>query len=117
MRPAAIERVEELGGGERWIPEFLSLTTALENSRKEQTYNTPALATLLLLADQVEWLNAHGGLDFAVGRTTRSPVTVCGWPEAWEFASPFVAAPAKRSLVVGTIDFSDDVDAAQVAAT
>src|SRR3954468_13877648 len=117
MSPAAIERVEELGGGDRWIPEFLSLTTALENSRKEQTYNTPALATLLLLADQVEWLNANGGLDFAVGRATRSSQALYGWAEASEFATPFVADPAKRSLVVGTIDFAEEVDAAQVAAT
>src|SRR4051794_12142499 len=117
MSPAAIERVEELGGGERWIPEFLSLTTALENSRKEQTYNTPALATLLLLAGQVEWFNDKGGLDFAVGRTTQSSQTLYGWAEASEFAAPFVGDPAKRSLVVGTIDFADEVDAAQVAAT
>src|SRR3954464_4729071 len=117
MRPAAIERVEELGGGERWIPEFLSLTTALENSRKEQTYNTPALATLLLLADQVEWFNANGGLDFAVGRSTESSDHLYGWAEASEFATPFVADPAKRSLVVGTIDFADEVDAAAIAAT
>src|SRR4051812_10810332 len=117
MSPAATERIEELAGSDRWIPEFLSLSTAVENSRKDQTYNTPALATLLLLADQVEWLHANGGLDFAVGRTTRSSDTLYGWAEASEFASPFVADPAKRSLVVGTIDFSDDVDAAQVAAT
>src|SRR3954464_7589202 len=115
MRPAAIERVEELGGGERWIPEFLSLTTALENSRKDQTYNTPALATLLLLADQVEWINAGGGLEFAVGRTRASSDHLYGWAEPSEFATPFVADPAKRSLVVGTIDFAEDVDAAEIA--
>src|SRR3954451_1907802 len=117
LRPAAVERIEELAASDRWIPEFLSLTTALENSRKEQTYNTPALATLLLLADQVEWFNDNGGLDFAVARTTQSSQALYGWADASEFATPFVADPAKRSLVVGTIDFTDEVDAAQVAAT
>jgi len=117
VSPAAVERIDELAASGRWIPEFLSLKTALDNSRKDQTYNTPALATLLLLADQVEWMNGGGGLDFAVGRTTASSQHLYGWAEASAFAEPFVADPAKRSLVVGTIDFSDDVDAAQVAAT
>jgi phosphoserine aminotransferase len=117
LSPAAVERVEQLAAGERWIPEFLSLGTALENSRKEQTYNTPALATLLLLADQVEWMLGNGGLAWCVARTGDSSSRLYGWAESSEFATPFVADPAKRSLVVGTIDFSDDVDAAQVAAT
>jgi phosphoserine aminotransferase len=117
LSPAAIARVEELAGSGRWIPESMSLATALDNSRKDQTYNTPALATLLLLADQVEWMLGNGGLDWCVGRTTDSSSRLYGWAEASSFATPFVADPAKRSLVVGTIDFSDEVDAAQVAAT
>jgi len=115
--PAAVRRIEEIGGTDRWIPDFLSLTTALENSRKDQTYNTPALATLILLADQVEWMLSNGGLEFAVGRSRASSDHLYGWAEASEFATPFVADAAKRSLVVGTIDFSDDVDAAEVAKT
>jgi phosphoserine aminotransferase len=118
LSPAAIERISELdGAGDRWQPAFLSLSTALENSRKDQTYNTPALATLLLLADQVEWMNANGGLDWCVARTGESSGHLYGWAEASEFATPFVADPAKRSLVVGTIDFDDAIDAAAVAAT
>jgi len=118
LSPAAIARIEQLDGAEgRWQPAFLSLQTALENSRKEQTYNTPALATLLLLADQVEWMLAGGGLDFCVQRTSASSGHLYGWAEGSDFASPFVADPAKRSLVVGTIDFDDSVDAAGVAAT
>jgi phosphoserine aminotransferase len=117
LSPAAIERVEQLAAGDRWIPEFLSIATALENSRKDQTYNTPAVATLLLLADQVEWMNANGGLDFCVARTTESSSHLYGWAEERDFASPFVADAAKRSLVVGTVDFADAVDAAAIAAT
>jgi phosphoserine aminotransferase len=117
LSPAAIARVEELdGAAERWQPGFLSLATALENSRKSQTYNTPALATLLLLADQVEWMLAGGGLDWCVERTRASSAHLYGWAEARDFATPFVADPAKRSLVVGTIDFDDTVDAAALAA-
>ncbi|MEJ7788040.1 MAG: phosphoserine transaminase [Solirubrobacteraceae bacterium] len=117
ISPAAAERIERIAASDRWIPEFLSLQTALENSRKDQTYNTPALASLLLLADQIEWMNSQGGLDFAIGRTTQSSQTLYGWAEVSPFATPFVADPAKRSLVVGTIDFAVEVDAAQVAAT
>jgi phosphoserine aminotransferase len=118
LSPAAIARIEQLDGAEgRWQPGFLSLQTALENSRKEQTYNTPALATLLLLADQIEWMLAGGGLDWCVERTSASSGHLYGWAEASEFATPFVADPAKRSLVVGTIDFDDEIDAAVVAAT
>jgi phosphoserine aminotransferase len=117
LSPAAIARIEELdGAADRWQPAFLSLQTALENSRKEQTYNTPALATLLLLADQVEWMVERGGLDWCVGRTSDSSSRLYGWAERTEFATPFVADPAKRSLVVGTIDFADSVDAAVLAA-
>ena len=118
LSPAAIERIAELDAAtDRWQPEFLSLSTALDNSRKDQTYNTPALATLLLLADQVEWMNSGGGLDWCVQRTSASSRHLYEWAEASEHATPFVADPAKRSLVVGTIDFADHVDAAAIAAT
>ncbi len=121
--PAALERIAQVDadrptvGPERWIPEFLSLTTALDNSVKDQTYNTPAVATLFLLADQIEWMLAGGGLAGMVKRTTQSSSHLYGWAEAHEHATPFVSDPAKRSLVVGTIDFDDEVDAAAVAAT
>jgi phosphoserine aminotransferase len=116
LSPAAIARIEQLdGAADRWQPEFLSLAVALENSRKQQTYNTPALATLILLDDQIQWMLAGGGLDWCVGRTTDSSSRLYDWAEASEFATPFVADPAKRSLVVGTIDFEDDVDAAAIA--
>ena len=108
LSPAAIARIEELdGAGDRWQPAFLSLQTALDNSRKEQTYNTPALATLLLLDDQIEWMLGNGGLDWCVARTTDSSGRLYGWAERSDFATPFVADPAKRSLVVGTIDFDE----------
>jgi phosphoserine aminotransferase len=118
LSPAAIERIGQLDGAtDRWQPAFLSLQTALENSRKNQTYNTPALATLLLLGDQVEWMLGLGGLDACVARTRASSGYLYGWADATEVATPFVADPAKRSLVVGTIDFADSVDAAALAAT
>jgi phosphoserine aminotransferase len=117
LSPAAQERIGELDASDRWIPDFLSLATALENSKKDQTYNTPAVATLLLLADQVEWMNANGGLDWAVGRTTESSTHLYEWARASAFAHPFVRDAEKRSLVVGTIDFNDSVDAAAVAKT
>jgi len=118
LSPAAIERIEQLDGiPNRWQPGFLSLKTALDNSRKEQTYNTPALATLLLLGDQIEWMLAGGGLDWCVQRTSASSGHLYGWAEQSDFATPFVADPAKRSLVVGTIDFDDSVDASVIAAT
>jgi phosphoserine aminotransferase len=118
LSPAAVERIGELdGAGDRWQPAFLSLSTALDNSRKDQTYNTPALATLLLLADQVDWMLGNGGLDWCVGRTTASSNHLYGWAEQSDFATPFVVDPAKRSLVVGTIDFGDEIDAAALAAT
>jgi phosphoserine aminotransferase len=118
VSPAAIDRIGELAGAaDRWSPASLSLATALENSTQDQTYNTPAVATLLLLADQIDWMLAGGGLDFCVGRTRASSGHLYGWAEASQFATPFVADPAHRSLVVGTIDFSADVDAAAVAKT
>jgi phosphoserine aminotransferase len=117
LSPAAQQRVAQLDASDRWIPDFLSIATALENSKKDQTYNTPAVGTLILLADQIDWMNGSGGLDWCVGRTRESSDTLYGWAQRSSFATPFVADPAHRSLVVGTIDFSDDVDAAAVAAT
>ncbi|MBS1863886.1 MAG: phosphoserine transaminase [Actinobacteria bacterium] len=117
LSPAAIARIEELdGAGDgRWQPEFLSLAVALDNSRKQQTYNTPALATLILLADQIEWMLGNGGLEWCVARTSDSSGRLYSWAEASDFATPFVADPAKRSLVVGTIDFDAGIDAAAIA--
>jgi len=118
LSPAAIERIGQLDSArDRWQPAFLSLSTALENSRKDQTYNTPAVATLLLLADQIEWMLAGGGLEWCVQRTGASSGHLYGWAEGTDFAHPFVADPRKRSLVVGTIDFEKSVDAAALAAT
>ena len=115
MSPAALARVEEIKGSGRWIPDFLDLTTAIDNSRKDQTYNTPAVATLAMLANQVEWLNGNGGLSWAAGRTADSSSRLYGWAEATSYTTPYVADPAARSQVVGTIDFDDAVDAAAVA--
>ncbi len=117
LSPAAIARIEELDGADgRWQPAFLSLATALENSRKDQTYNTPAVATLLLMADQVDWMLGAGGLEWCVERTRSSSGHLYAWAEGHDLATPFVADPAKRSLVVGTIDFADEIDAAALAA-
>jgi phosphoserine aminotransferase len=118
MSPAALERVGEIAASGRWIPDFLSIATALDNSRKDQTYNTPAVATLWLLAEQLDWMNEGGGLEgFCVARTRESSSHLYGWAEESEFATAFVAEPGRRSLVVGTIDFDPSVDAAAVAAT
>jgi phosphoserine aminotransferase len=115
--PTAQERIKEIHDSGRWIPEFLSLSTALDNSLKDQTYNTPALATLILLADQLEWMLGLGGLDGCVERTTASSNHLYEWAESSDYATPFVKDPAKRSLVVGTVDFNDEIDAAAVAKT
>ncbi|MFI1462781.1 phosphoserine transaminase [Nocardia carnea] len=117
MSPAALARVQEIKDSGRWTPDFLSLPIAIENSLKDQTYNTPALATLLMFADQIDWLNRNGGLDWAVKRTLDSSSRLYAWAEASEYATPFVTDPAHRSQVVGTIDFADSVDAAAVAKT
>jgi phosphoserine aminotransferase len=117
LSPAAQERIAQLHASERWIPEFLSLHTALENSLKDQTYNTPAVATLFLLVDQLRWMLGEGGLPWCLARTRASSEHLYGWARDAAYATPFVADPAKRSLVVGTIDFDDAVDAATVAAT
>jgi len=113
--PAALARVDEIAASGRWVPDFFSLPTAINNSRLNQTYNTPAVSTLVLLANQIEWMNGQGGLDWAVKRTTDSSSRLYEWAEATAYTSPFVADPSARSLVVGTIDFTDEVDAAAVA--
>jgi phosphoserine aminotransferase len=106
MSPAAIERAERVKAGGRHVPGFLDLPVAIDNSRKDQTYNTPALATLFLMDQQLQWMLAQGGLDWAVGRTADSSRRLYEWAEASPYASPFVTAPAERSLVVGTIDLT-----------
>ncbi|MGZ4654729.1 MAG: phosphoserine transaminase [Oryzihumus sp.] len=113
--PAALARVDEIAATGRWVPDFFSLPTAIDNSRKNQTYNTPAVGTLALLAEQVRWINGNGGLDWAVKRTADSSSRLYSWAEGTAYTSPFVADPAARSQVVGTIDFADEVDAAAVA--
>ncbi len=117
LSPAAQQRIAELEASDRWIPAFLSLHTALENSLKDQTYNTPAVASLFLLAEQIRWMLDSGGLDWCVQRSGESSRLLYGWAERSGFATPFVSDPTKRSLVVGTIDFADDVDAAAIAKT
>lgn len=114
VSPAAIERIERIGASGRWIPESLSLTTALDNSRKDQTYNTPALATVFLAVQQVEWVNENGGLHFAATRCDRSAEIMYSWAEASSYATPFVSNPEQRSHVVATIDFDDSVSADEV---
>ena len=113
--PAAVERIETLAASDRWTPAFFDLKIALDNSRLNQTYNTPALATIHLLASQIKWMNDNGGLEFSAGRSRTSAEILYTWAEASPFATPFVTNPAQRSNVVGTIDFSADVDAALVA--
>jgi phosphoserine aminotransferase len=117
MSPAALARIEEIKSSGRWTPAFLDLSIAVEQSRLEQTYNTPALATVFLAAEQVDWINAAGGLAFAAKRSAESASILYGWAERAEVATPFVTDPALRSNVVGTIDFADGVDASEIAAT
>ncbi len=117
VSPAAIERIERIAASGRYIPEFLSLKNALDNSRLNQTLNTPAIATLQLLDTQLEWMIANGGLQWADARTRESSQALYDWAEASAYATPFVADPADRSPVVVTIDFDESVDAAAVAAT
>jgi phosphoserine aminotransferase len=114
--PAAVERIERIAASDRWVPASLDLGIALEQSRLDQTYNTPALASLFLLADQVEWMLAHGGLEWAAGRCDRSAATVYEWADAGRLTTPFVTDPALRSHVTATVDF-DGVDAARIAST
>src|SRR5205823_11595412 len=116
VSPAAIERIGRVTGGDRWIPSSLDLGIALDNSRKDQTYNTPALATIFLANQQLRWMLDNGGLDFAAGRSAQSSSTLYGWADSHDLAEPFVADSAMRSHVVGTIDFADAVDAKRLAA-
>jgi phosphoserine aminotransferase len=115
LSPAALDRVARIKASGRWIPDFLDLTTAIDNSRKDQTYNTPSVATLAMLANQVEWLNGQGGLAWATARTADSSSRLYGWAERTDYTTPFVADEAARSQVVATIDFAEPVDASAVA--
>jgi phosphoserine aminotransferase len=117
MSPAALERVAQIEASDRWIPPSMSLAIALDNSTKDQTNNTPAIATLYMLAEQIDWMLAGGGLDWCVSRTGASAAYLYGWAEASTHATPFVRDPALRSFVVGTIDFDEAVDAAAIAKT
>jgi phosphoserine aminotransferase len=112
--PHALERIESIGAGERWRPASLDLKIALDNSVQDQTYNTPALATLVMLDVQLRWMLDNGGMDFAAGRSAESAATLYAWAERGEVTTPFVADPAKRSNVVGTIDLDESIDAAAV---
>ena len=116
MSPAAIARVEKIKASGRWIPAFFDLGIAIENSRLDQTYNTPALVTLLLLAEQIEWMNANGGLSFAAGRSAKSSEILYSWAEKTSYTTPFVTDPAMRSKVVGTINFDEAIDATKISA-
>jgi phosphoserine aminotransferase len=115
MSPAALARIGEIAESGRWMPEFLSLPVALDNSTKDQTYNTPSVATLFLLAEQIDWILGNGGLDWAVKRTLDSSSRLYSWAERTSYTTPFVTEPRHRSQVVGTVDFTDGVDAATVA--
>lgn len=115
MSPRAIARAEEIKASGRYIPAFLDLMTAIENSRLDQTYNTPALATIIMAAEQVDWFNANGGLSWCVARSSESSSAIYDWAEASEIATPYVTDPAKRSKVVATIDFVDEIDATLIA--
>jgi phosphoserine aminotransferase len=116
MSPAAIARAEKIKASGRWVPAFFDLGIAIENSRLDQTYNTPALVTLMLLAEQIEWMNTNGGLTFAAGRSTASSDILYSWAEKTSYTTPFVTDPAMRSKVVGTINFDDAIDATKIAA-
>ena len=116
MSPAAIARAEKIKASGRWVPAFFDLGIAIENSRLDQTYNTPALVTLMLLAEQIEWMNSNGGLSFAAGRSTASSDILYSWAEKTRYTTPFVTDPAMRSKVVGTINFDDAIDATKICA-
>jgi phosphoserine aminotransferase len=116
MSPAAIARAEKIKASGRWVPAFFDLGIAIENSRLDQTYNTPALVTLMLLAEQIEWMNSNGGLSFAAGRSTASSEILYSWAEKTSYTTPFVTDPAMRSKVVGTINFDDAIDATKICA-
>ena len=116
MSPAAIARAEKIKASGRWVPAFFDLGIAIENSRLDQTYNTPALVTLMLLAEQIEWMNSNGGLSFAAGRSTASSDILYSWAEKTSYTTPFVTDPAMRSKVVGTINFDYAIDATKISA-
>ena len=116
MSPAAIARAEKIKASGRWVPAFFDLGIAIENSRLDQTYNTPALVTLMLLAEQIEWMNANGGLSFAAGRSAKSSDILYSWAEKTSYTTPFVTDAAMRSKVVGTINFDDAIDATKISA-
>jgi phosphoserine aminotransferase len=115
MSPAALERAARIAASDRHIPAFFDLPTAIDNSAKNQTYNTPSVATLFLMAEQLDWMNSQGGLAGMVERTTRSSDALYGWAEKTSYTTPYVADPAHRSLVIGTIDFDEAIDAAAIA--
>jgi phosphoserine aminotransferase len=115
MSPAAVERAERIAASGRYIPEFLSVKTAIDNSRLNQTLNTPAIATLFLMAEQTDWINENGGLSWADSRTKAASKHLYDWANASSFANPFVSNPEHQSQVVVTIDFDENVDAAAVA--
>jgi phosphoserine aminotransferase len=117
MSPRALARAEEIAATDRYIPPFFSLPTALDNSAKNQTYNTPSVATLFLMAEQLDWMNANGGLAGMVERTTASSDALYGWADKTSYTTPYVTNPEHRSLVIGTIDFDDNIDAAVIAKT
>ncbi len=117
MSPAALERAAAIAASDRHVPAFFDLPTAIDNSAKNQTYNTPSVATLFLMAEQLDWMNAQGGLDGMVERTTASSDALYGWAEKTGYTTPYVADPSHRSLVIGTIDFDESIDAAAIAKT
>jgi phosphoserine aminotransferase len=115
MSPAALDRAAEIGASDRWVPAFFDLPTAIDNSSKNQTYNTPSIATLFLFAEQLDWMLGQGGLSAMVARTTASSDALYGWAEKTSWTTPYVADPDHRSLVIGTIDFDESIDAARIA--
>ena len=117
MSPAALERAAQIAASDRYVPPFFDLPTAIDNSSKNQTYNTPSVATLFLMAEQLDWMNAHGGLAGMVERTSASSDALYGWAERTSFTTPYVADPSHRSLVIGTIDFDESINADEIAAT
>ena len=115
MSPRALARAEEIAATDRWVPAFFDLPTAIDNSLKNQTYNTPSVATLFLMAEQLDWMNGQGGLEAMVARTTASSDALYGWADKTEYTTPYVTKAEERSLVIGTIDFDDSIDAAAIA--